>query len=171
MTARRRRAAALLGGVVLASCLTGCAAPGGGAGAHNAVGKCASVIGLSRTAVPGGGAPEIIRPVTVEDIGALTLAAGVPTTLPTTKAPKPAGPPPVPPPTDAAGDPIPRYCLVVVPGRFAPNSVPGAVPAGAGGDHVLVVAATRPAQVERLLITTGVPSIATPHPWWQFWKS
>jgi hypothetical protein len=161
---RRRYVPAL---VVLA-CLGGCAAPGGGAGTHTDVSRCATVVDVARRAVPGGGTPTTIHPISREEIDSLLVDVGARPDTPPTPLPKVPGPKP-PAPTNSQGAPIPRWCLVVIPGRFTPGSVPGAIPVQAGGDHVLVVATTRPAQIAHLLVSTGVPDAAQPRPWWKLW--
>jgi hypothetical protein len=161
---RARGAAAL----IALACLGGCAAPGGGAGTHNDVSRCATVVDIARRAVPGGGTPTTIHPISLEQIDTLMQDVGVRPLIAATPLPKVPGPKP-PPPTNSQGAPIPRWCLVVIPGRFTPGSVPGAVPPDSAGDHVLVVATTRPAQIAHLLMSTGVPDVAEPRPWWKFW--
>lgn len=93
--------------VVLA--LDGCAAPGGGASAHNDIDRCAAVLPLARDVVHGQGTLTLVRPVDRGDVDVLTQQAGA--------VPPSSGPP------GSAGASGAAGASGVVPGSGPPGGV------------------------------------------------
>ena len=159
---RARRLAAL---AALALVLAGCAAPGGGAGTHNDVGRCAAVLPLAEAVLHGRGTLTVVRPVTRDDVDAISAQAGV---APLPKATRPPGPPPQRGQQDpGTGPPLPHACLVVYHGDYPAGSVPQALAPAVSGQYALVVARVRQPSVIRVLVLPTLPSDTRPRPWWK----
>jgi hypothetical protein len=176
--------------VVLA--LDGCAAPGGGASAHNDIDRCAAVLPLARDVVHGQGTLTLVRPVDRGDVDALTQQAGAvpPPSGPSGAAGVPGSGPPGgvapggsneagphgpagapgarPKPTAAqAGPPLPKTCVIVYRGNYPAGSIPNSLPPGASGQYALVIVKVRHPALYRVLVTDTLPPSAK-RSWWHF---
>jgi len=162
----RRSRAIRCGGVLVAATLAvlavaGCAAPGGGASAHNDVDRCAAVLPLASEVVHGQGTLTLVRPINKRDVDAITREVGVtsPPSAPLTKQPQAS-----PSPADSS---IPRACLIVYRGDYPAGSIPSALPPAASGQYALIVAWVRRPALYRVLITSSLPASAK-RSWWHF---
>jgi hypothetical protein len=156
-----RRCRVLAGAVLAGLVVAGCAAPGGGASAHNDVDRCAAVLPLASEVVHGRGTLTLVRPINKADVDAITREAGVasPPTAPLTKQPQ-ASPSP-------ANPSIPRACLIVYRGDYPAGTIPNALPPGGSGQYALIVAWVRRPALYRVLITSSLPASAK-RSWWHF---
>ncbi|HEY0577111.1 MAG TPA: hypothetical protein VGD73_23665 [Pseudonocardia sp.] len=156
-----RRCRVLAGAVLAGLVVAGCAAPGGGASAHNDVDRCAAVLPLASEVVHGRGTLTLVRPINKADVDAITREAGVasPPTPPLTKQPQ-ASPSP-------ANPSIPRACLIVYRGDYPAGTIPSALPPGVSGQYALIVAWVRRPALYRVLITSSLPASAK-RSWWHF---
>ena len=148
--------------VLLAVTLVGaCASPGGGASTDNDLNRCAAVLPQAREVVHAHGTLTLVRPVNHGQIDMIIRdAGGAPPTTghPATAHRTPAGP-------HVPASATAKLCLVVYRGDFDAATIPGAEPAGAHGEYVLIVLRVRHPAVMRVLITDTVPPVAR-RPWW-----
>lgn len=148
--------------VLLATTLTGCASPGGGASTRNDVNRCAAVLPLANDVVHGEGTLTLVRPVTRADVETIARQAGI------VASPRPgAGSPPAAARPSGQAQPGPKACLVAYRGNFPAGSIANAQPPGASGQYALVVLWVRHPSVERVLITNTLPASAH-RSWWHF---